>query len=98
MIKTNNDILYNKLKNSVGFVRSKKFKKWFHEQYPGKEMHHVFGSYSQSIKTTDYCSIPVNLNHTESDAEKDKSNFAIENLDILLSVMIQYIIFLERKK
>ena len=96
MIKTDNDILYNKIKNTVGFHRSKKFKDWFHKQYPDSEMHHVFGSTSQSLKTSDYCSVPV---HPElhKEAEKNKSEFAIEYLNAMILVMIKYIIYLENK-
>jgi hypothetical protein len=98
MIKSENDILYNRLKNNVGFFRSTKFKKWFHDKYIGCEMHHCFGSVSQNLKTSDYCSIPVVPNHAESRAEKDKSNFAIEHLPDLINVLQCYIIYLENKK
>jgi len=98
MIKTGNDILYNQLKNKVGFYRSPKFVRWFHEKYPGYEMHHCFGSVSQSLKTSDYCCVPVPPNHAESKAEKDKSNFAIEHLPDLINVLQNYIIHLESKK
>lgn len=94
MIKTENDILYNRIKNAIGFDRSKKFKKWFHEKYPDAQMHHVFGSYSQSIKTSDYCSVPVlEVHHRE--AEKNKSEFAITHLHSMLMLMIAYIKSLE---
>lgn len=60
------------------------------------EQHHAFGSYT-SIKTSDYCSIPVPFNHANSDAEKNKSQFAIDNLPLMLQVMIKYTIHLETK-
>jgi len=97
MIKTDNDILYNRIKNVVGFYRSDKFKKWFHEQFPGLQQHHCFGSFSQSIKTSDYCSIPVN-EEMHKEAEKDKSNFAIEHLPNLINILQMYIHYLENKK
>lgn len=96
LIKTSNDILYNRLKNSVGFDKSKKFKKWFHENYPGREMHHLFKSYSQSLKTSDYCSVPV-TREEHLIAEKNSSDYAIDNLHIMIKVMIKYILFLEGK-
>ena len=97
MIKDETDILYHRIKTAVGFERSKKFKKWFHEQYPGEEMHHCFGSYSQSIKTSDYCSIPLTRRLHES-AEKHKSEFAIDHLPLMISIMVKYIKYLESKK
>lgn len=94
MIKTTEDIIFNACKNKVGFFRSQKFKDWFHKEYPGMEMHHLFGSYT-AIKTTDFCSVPVPKNHSNSKAETDKSQFAIDSLPLLLEVMIAYILFLE---
>ncbi len=96
MIKTTEDIIYNNLKTNVGFHRSKKFKKWFHKEYPGMIMHHVFGSYSQRLKTSDYCSIPLTVGDHEI-AERDKSTIAIEGLGLMLKVMQKYIIYLEKK-
>lgn len=96
MIKTENDILYNKIKNSIGFYRSKKFKDWFHKEYPGMEMHHCFGSVSQRLKTSDYCSVPV-YPAIHKIAEKNKSDFAIEHLNAMILIMIKYIIYLENK-
>ena len=96
MIKTKEDILFNGCKNVVGFDRSKKFKKWFHEKYENYQQHHLFGSYSQSLKTSDYCSIP--LSSTQHDkAEKDKSGYAVSCFPLLLTVMIAYIKYLESK-
>ena len=86
--------LYVACKNKVGFHRSDRFKEWFHLQYPKKIMHHAYGSYSQSLKTSDYCSIPVTKKQHE-DAERTKSEFAIEHQPLMLQVMIEYIIYLE---
>jgi len=95
MIKTIEDIIYNNLKTNVGFWKSIEFKEWFHNTYPGMTMHHVFGSYT-SIKTSDYCSIPLSKkDHIE--AEKDKSKVAIEQLAQMINVMQAYIIHLENK-
>ena len=98
MIKTKEDILFNACKNVVGFDRSKRFKDWFHKKYDKEiyAMHHIFGSYSQSLKTSDYCSIP--LSSTQHDkAEKDKSGYAVSCFPLLLTVMIAYIKYLESK-
>ena len=93
MIQTTEDRIYNNLKTNVGFHRSKKFKKWFHDEYPDRQMHHVFGSYT-GIKTSDYCSAFVDdALHTY--AEKYKSEFAIEFLPRMINVMQRYIIYLE---
>lgn len=97
MIKSFNDELYNRLKNNVGFHRSKKFLAWFHKEFPGMIQHHVFGSTSQSLKTSDYCSLPVTAFEHEI-AEKDKSNFAIDRLPDMIYVMQTYIRFLEGEK
>jgi len=95
MIKTDNDILYNACMNVVGFDRSQKFRKWFHERY-NMQQHHIFGSYT-GIKTSDYCSIPLTPKQHEK-AEKDKSNYAVSCFPLLLTVMIAYIKFLEGEK
>lgn len=94
MIQSKEDIIFNACKNKVGFYRSQKFKDWFHKKYPDKEMHHLFGSYT-AIKTTDFCSVPVEKKHSTSKAETDKSQFAIDSLPLLLEVMIAYILYLE---
>lgn len=95
MIKTSEDILYNRIKNAIGFDRSKKFKKWFHEKYPDLQMHHCYGSYT-GIKTSDYCSVPM-WDELHYRAEKNKSDFAIEYLPFMLQTMISYIKFLENE-
>ena len=93
MIKTKEDILFNGCKNVVGFDRSKRFKKWFHEKYPDMEQHHGLGSYT-GIKTSDYCSFP--LTHKQhKEAEKDKSGWFVKCLPLMLTVMIAYIKHLE---
>ena len=97
MIKTNNDILYNRLKNVVGFDKSPDHIKWLKDKFPMLEHHHLFGSYSQSKKTSDYCRIPVGREQHER-AEKDKSNFAIDHLHILIKILIERIKYLESKR
>lgn len=87
MIKTEDDILYNRIKNSIGFDRSQKHLK-FIRQYGTP--HHLFGSYSQSLKTSDYGTIPVTAEEHEY-AEKHKSEFAVENLHILIKFLIRRI-------
>ena len=84
MIKTETDIIYNKLKNNVGFDRSKKHLTFIRRF---GTPHHLFGSYSQSLKTSDYCTIPVTPEQHEI-AEKNKSEFAIDNLYLLIYYLI----------
>ena len=96
MIQTTEDRIYNNLKTNVGFHRSKKFKKWFHDEYPDLQMHHVFGSYT-GIKTSDLCSVPVD-DKTHTYAEKHKSEFAIEFLPIMINIMQKRIICLENER
>lgn len=91
MIKSDSDIIYNRLKNNVGFDKSKK-----HLDFIRKfgTPHHLFGSYSQSLKTSDYCTIPVTAEEHEY-AEKHKSEFAIDNLHVLIKYLIMRIKELE---
>ena len=95
MIETTEDRIFNACKTGVGFCRSKKFKDWFHKEYPNMQMHHIFGSYT-AIKTSDYCSIPVTVEQHEV-AERDKSGFAIDNLHVMIQTMVKYIVYLEKK-
>jgi len=95
MIQTDNDILFNACKTVVGFDKSKKFKKWFHEKYPYMQQHHIFGSYT-GIKTSDYCSVPLTTRQHDK-AERDKSNYAVNCFPLLLTVLISYIKYLEKK-
>jgi len=86
MIKTENDVLYNKIKHSIGFARSEKHINWLKKLYPDREPHHLFGSYSQGLKTSDYCVLPLTREeHVE--AEQNKSDFAINNLHKLIAVL-----------
>jgi len=94
MIKNKEDEIYNRIKDNIGFEKSKKFKKWFHAEYPGKQQHHGCGSYT-GIKTSDYFSIPVTAEE-HAQAEKDKSKFCIDNIHVFILVMKNYIKFLER--
>ena len=96
---TNNDILYNACRNIIGFTRSKRFKVWFHKEYPPEDgwvMHHVFGSFSQSLKTSDYFSVPLTPKQHD-EAEKDKSNYAIKVFPLMLKVIEKYINYTEEK-
>jgi len=93
MIQTIKDQIYNKIKNNIGFDRSKKHLKWVKEKHPYCEPHHLFGSYT-SKKTSDYAVIPVTRAEHEY-AEKHKSEFAIENLHKLINILIQRIKELE---
>lgn len=95
MIESHNDQLFNRIKYFVGFSRSKRFKFWFHQQYPGKEMHHIFGSYG-SKKTSDFCSVPVTMEEHQA-AHKKTHDFAIDHVPEMLSVMTDYINHLESK-
>lgn len=95
MIRSSEDIIFNACKNKVGFYRSEYFKEWFHKEYPDMQMHHLWGSYT-SIKTSDYCSVPVTHSQHQL-AEANKSQFAIDNLPLMLQVMIKYTIHLESK-
>ena len=96
MIKTELDILYNACKHQVGFERSKRFVEWFHQEFPDKELHHCFGSYSQTLKTTDHCAVPL-TREQHIEAEKDKSGMAIEYFPLMLTTMIRYIKHLEQQ-
>lgn len=95
MINNENAILFHRLKTSVGFYRSKGFKVWFHQEYPGKEMHHLFLSYG-SRKTSDFCSVPVTREEHQQ-AHKDIHTFAIDHLPEMINVIISYILYLEGK-
>ena len=94
MIKSELYILYIGLINTIGFHRSKKHLA-FIRQFG--ESHHLFGSFSQSLKTSDYCTIPVTREEHQR-AEKDKSAFAIANLGKLIKYLILRIEELEKKK
>ena len=97
MIKTKNDInsdvLYNSIKSTIGFHRSKKHLEWLREL---GEPHHLFGSYT-GIKTSDYAAIPL-TREQHNEAEKNKSYFAVTHLHILIKILIQRIIELENNK
>jgi hypothetical protein len=93
MIRNSEDELYIAIKNKIGFDKSKKFKDWFHKEFPGMEQHHGCGSYT-GIKTSDFFSMPVTRQQHEL-AEKDKSGFCIQNLPMFIVTMIKYIRFLE---
>ena len=93
MIKTENDRIYNRIRNNLGFYKSPKFNKWLHKTYPGLEQHHGCGSIG-SIKTSDYFSVPL-TREEHIKAEKDKSNFCIDNIQKFINIMQEYIIYLE---
>lgn len=96
MIKNTEDEIYNRLKNNIGFDKSKRFIKWQHENYPGKEIHHLAGSFT-GIKTSDYFSMPV-FREEHLYAEKNKSQFCVDNLHLYLRILFEYIKYLESKK
>lgn len=87
-------LLYLRLKNSIGFDKSKQFMDWFHNEYPTKDPHHLWGSYG-SIKTTDYTCVPVSrIEHSTMECEWQ---WAIDNLPLVFTTMIKYIKYLEKK-
>ena len=89
MIRTKEDEIYNRVKNNVGFDKSKRFIKWQHENYPNKEVHHLAGSFT-GIKTSDYFSMPV-MREEHLHAEKNKSQFCVDNLHIYLRIFFEYV-------
>ena len=95
MIRTWKDELFNRIKDSIGFYVSGDHCKWLRETFPGREHHHLFGSYT-GLKTSDYGRLPV-TREQHINAEKDKSGFAIDNLHNLISILIKRIRFLEQK-
>lgn len=95
MIKTLTDIIFNACKNQVGFYRSEYFKEWFHKEYPGMDMHHLFCSIGP-LKTSDFYSIPL-TRQSHNLAHKDNSQFAIDNLPELFKVITKYILYLEKR-
>ena len=93
MIKTTEDIIYNRLKSRIGFDKSNKHLIWLRQF---GEPHHLFGSYS-GRKTSDYCAIPLTREEHDK-AEKNKSEFAIDNLHILILTLQKRIKELENNK
>ena len=86
--------LYKRLRNLPVF-RSKQYLQWVKEKYPEKERHHLIGSMT-GIKLNDYLLIP--LTHSEHlEAEKNKSDFAIDNLHLSLKLLFEYVKELENK-
>lgn len=86
--------LFISIKNTIGFHRAVHFMKWFHEKYPAMDPHHPFGSYGK-LKTSDYCCIPVTrIQHT---LEADNYEFAINNINMIFKIHIEYIQYLEDK-
>jgi len=85
-------IIFTRLKNVIGFHRSQQFKDWFHQRYPDKDIHHVFGSIGK-LKTSDYCSAP--LGRIQHSTIPNEADWAIDNLELMIDCMIQYIRHLE---
>ncbi len=86
--------LFIRLKNQIGFQKSKQYMDWFHSEYPEKDPHHPFGSIG-SLKTTDLACIP--LSRIEHESIEDEYSFAIWNLPLVFRTIFEYIKFLEEQ-
>jgi hypothetical protein len=91
MIKTTEDIIYNRIKNTIGFEKAQWYLELVGSLFPGKVLHHLFGSYSQNMKTTDFTVLPIAHEVHDNIAEKNKSEFAINNITELIKTLIQVI-------
>ena len=87
--------LYIRLKDYLDKCKSPQYLKWVRNKYPDKELHHLTGSHIGS-KTTDYLILPLTRAEHE-EAEKRKSEYAIEHLHESLNILQSYIKYLEGK-
>lgn len=87
--------IYIRLKDNLLKFKSPKFRQWVKDSFPNFETHHLFGSHTGS-KTSDYFILPLSrLEHEE--AEKRKSEYAIEHLHESLNILQTYVKFLEER-
>lgn len=89
----NTNPLYHRLRN-MPTRKSKRFLKWAKEKYPNLELHHILGSQT-GIKLCDYLVKPV-TREQHLYAERNKSDFAIDNLHTSLNILFEYISELEK--
>ena len=82
-------VLYMQIKRLVPPVRDKKYLDWVRTKHPEKEIHHLFGSYIAG-KRTDYLVLPL-TREQHLEAEKNKSEFAIEHLAESIALLITYL-------
>ena len=80
-------------KTGLGWVRDKDYLKWVRTVSGGKDPHHVLGSVSKRLKSTDYIVVPLSrgLEHDHADSHRE------EMLEIYLPVafrlLISYLIY-----
>jgi len=87
--------IYIRLKDNLLKFKSPKFREWFKQSFPNFEGHHLFGSHTGS-KTSDYFMLPLTRAEHE-EAEKRKSEYAIEHLHESLNILQTYVKYLEGK-
>ena len=92
-LKKAESILFNNLKNNIKPYKSKRFLYYMAVRNPGKEIHHLLGSYS-SLKGTDFLTIPVTRAEHQL-AEKNKSEIGIANLSEAINFLLDYMVTLE---
>ena len=87
--------IYIRLKDNLLKFKSPMFREWAKNSFPNFELHHCFGSHTGS-KTSDYFILPLTRAEHE-EAEKRKSEYAIEHLHESLNILQSYIKYLEGK-
>ncbi len=87
--------LFVMMKNVIPIYESKKFNKWFHENF-NTEQHHLLASFSHR-KTTNLLSCPVD-DEEHQKAQANKINFAFENLPRTIAILIKYVQHIEETK
>lgn len=85
--------LYKRLRN-LPIRKSKKYMDWVKKKYPDKEIHHCLGSMT-GIKLNDLLVMPV-TREQHLEAERNKIDFAIDNLPQSLNLLFEYIKELEK--
>ena len=88
-----NEVFFKRLRNLPAY-KSKQYMEWVKAKHPDKERHHLLGSMT-SIKLNDYLLLPVT--HAEHErAERNKIDFAIDNLPQSLNLLFEYTAKLEQ--
>ncbi len=86
---TEERILFRQLRSiAVHYGKNPKYKAWIKNKFPGKDPHHIFGSY-MSRKTTDLCIVPVDP--IEHRLKQNDLDWCYSQIPQMFDLLLQFI-------
>ena len=81
---------FTRYRNVAGFQKSARFLEWAKHKYPGKDLHHIFGSFLGK-KMTDYLVVPLEHRFHLQAVTGNEGKFFLTFLPDAVSILLEYL-------